>query len=156
MGQVPGSSPLLLIRHSRLIINPALHHLNFLSKVMPPTMLDPLTTVEDGLLKTELKWEHFMPLKEGEQTRRWYTVSLNNMDLNIYEVQLEPEETSLLVNLTMAEGWNTTYSVVTHLGEVESAATAPRRLFPESVRPGPPQQVIPNRPDHFPSNDPIP
>ena len=118
-------------------------------------MLDPLTTVEDGLLKTELKWEHFMPLKEGEQTRRWYTVSLNNMDLNIYEVQLEPEETSLLVNLTMAEGWNTTYSVVTHLGEVESAATAPRRLFPESVRPGPPQQVILNRPDHFPCNDPI-
>ena len=104
-------------------------------------MLDPLTTVEDGLLKTELKWEHFMPLKEGEQTRRWYTVSLNNMDLNIYEVQLEPEETSLLVNLTMAEGWNTTFSVVTHLGDVESAATEPRRLFPESAQPGPPQQV---------------
>merc|ERR1719370_17354 len=42
----------------------------------------------------------------------------------------------------MAEGWNTTFSVVTHLGDVDSAATDPARLFPDSARPGPPQQVI--------------
>merc|ERR1719348_2508483 len=47
-----------------------------------------------------------------------------------------------MVNLSMAEGWDTTFSVVTHLGDVDSAATDPTRLFPDSARPGPPQQVI--------------
>ena len=112
-------------------------------------MLEPITSVEDGQLKTELNWEHSMKFKERDLTKQWYTVILNNMssvdtdgEVMDYHVVTVEDETSLVVNLSMAEGWNTTFSVVTHLGDVESAATEPRRLFPESAQPGPPQQVV--------------
>ena len=118
------------------------------SKVTPPTMLDPITTVENGQLQTEIIWEHSMNFKERDLTKQWYSVILNNMSsvdpegevLDSHELHVE-EATSLMVNLSMAEGWNTTFSVVTHLGDVDSAATDPKRLFPDSARPGPPQQV---------------
>ena len=113
-------------------------------------MLEPKTTVENGQLQTEILWEHSMTLKERELTKQWYSVVLNNMSsvdmqgevLDSHEVLAEDGQTSLMVNLSMAEGWNTTFSVVTHLGDVDSAATDPQRLFPDSARPGPPQQVI--------------
>merc|ERR1719483_645109 len=90
-----------------------------------------------------------MNFKERELTKQWYSVILNNMSsvdtegevLDSHELHVE-DETSLMVNLSMAEGWNTTFSVVTHLGDVDSAATDPTRLFPDSARPGPPQQMI--------------
>ena len=111
-------------------------------------MLEPITTVENGQLQTEIIWEHSMNFKERDLTKQWYSVILNNMSsvdadgevLDSHEVQVE-EATSLMVNLSMAEGWNTTFSVVTHLGDVDSTATEPRRLFPDSARPGSPQQV---------------
>ena len=89
-----------------------------------------------------------MNFKERDLTKQWYSVILNNMSsvdadgevLDSHELHVE-EATSLMVNLSMAEGWNTTFSVVTHLGDVDSAATEQMRLFPESARPGPPQQV---------------
>jgi len=119
-------------------------------EVTPPTMLDPITTIENGQLQTEIMWEHSMNFKERELTKQWYSVILNNMSsvdtegevLDSHELHVEADETSLMVNLSMAEGWNTTFSVVTHLGDVDSAATDPARLFPDYVRPGPPQQVI--------------
>ena len=118
------------------------------SKVTPPTMLEPITTVENGQLQTEILWEHSMNFKERDITKQWYSVILNNMSsvdadgevLDSHEVRVE-DATSLMVNLSMAEGWNTTFSVVTHLGDVDSSATEPRRLFPDSARPGSPQQV---------------
>merc|ERR1719234_372669 len=118
-------------------------------EVTPPTMLEPITTVENGQLATEIIWEHSMNFKERDLTKQWYSVILNNMSsvdadgevLDSHEVRVE-DATSLMVNLSMAEGWNTTFSVVTHLGDVDSTATEPRRLFPDSARPGSPQQVI--------------
>ena len=127
-------------------------------KVTPPTMLDPVTTIEDGQVQTEIKWEHSMNFKERELTKQWYSVILNNMSsvdtegevLDYHVLQMEENQTSLMVNLSMAEGWDTTFSVVTHLGDVDSAATDPTRLFPDSARPGPPQQVL-GHPHHLDS-----
>ena len=162
-GESPGKLSYVPYETFEVGILSALHHFNFNFtinfKVTPPTMLDPITTVENGQLMTEIMWEHSMNPKERELTKQWYSVILNNMSsvdtegevLDSHELQLEADQTSLMVNLSMAEGWNTTFSVVTHLGDVDSAATDPRRLFPDSARPGPPQQVV-GHPHHLDSS----
>ena len=162
-GESPGELTYTTYETFEVGILSALHHFNFNFtinfKVTPPTMLDPITTVENGQLMTEIMWEHSMNPKERELTKQWYSVILNNMSsvdtegevLDSHELQLEADQTSLMVNLSMAEGWNTTFSVVTHLGDVDSAATDPRRLFPDSARPGPPQQVV-GHPHHLDSS----
>ena len=85
-------------------------------------------------------WEGKIIARTTRRTNDATSVDTDGEVMDYHMVTVE-DETSLVVYLSMAEGWNTTFSVVTHLGDVESAATEPRRLFPESAQPGPPQQV---------------